>query len=429
MKKNKTLLILVVITVLAIVLAIIGKKAGWFGKEETFKVAVEEGKYRTIIQTVNANGKIQPETEVKLAPDVSGEIVELNVKEGDYVHEGKLLAKIKPDVYISARERASATVHSVKARMTQAQAQFIKAKLNYERNRKLYKQKAISEADFENAEATYKSAKADVDASRFSMMSSEASLKEAEENLIKTSIYAPMSGTVSKLNVEKGERVVGTSMMAGTEMMRIANLNKMEVLVEVNENDIIRVQKGDTAVVEVDAYLGDKFEGVVTEIANSASTSGVAVDQVTSFNVKVRLIRDSYKKLITDANPNPFRPGMSATLDIQTTRKEHVLSIPIQAVTTRTDTLGQMNSDQEEDMVTPNDEKTKEVVFVVEEPYALMKEVKTGIQDDNFIEVISGIVPKEKVVIAPYSVIAKKLQDSSRVEIVTKKALFKVSKK
>ena len=429
MKKNKTLLILVVITVLAIVIAIVGKKAGWFGKEEKFKVAVEEGKYRTIIQTVNANGKIQPETEVKLAPDVSGEIVELNVKEGDYVLKGKLLVKIKPDVYISARERASAAVHSANARLTQAEAQFLKAKLNFERNSKLYKQKTISEADFENAEATYKSAKADVDAARFSMMSAEASLKEAEENLIKTSIYAPMSGTISKLNVEKGERVVGTSMMAGTEMMRIADLSKMEVLVEVNENDVIRVQKGDTAIVEVDAYLGDKFKGMVTGIANSASTSGVAVDQVTSFNVKVRLVRDSYKKLITDVNPHPFRPGMSATVDIQTQRKQHVLSIPIQAVTTRTDTLAQKNADQGEDLVTPDDEKTKEVVFVVEEPYALMKEVKTGIQDDNFIEVISGIVPKNKVVIAPYSVIAKKLQDSSRVEIVAKKALFKVSKK
>ncbi len=426
MKKNKALYILLAVTLLAIILAAVGKKAGWFGKELTYKVAVEKGKYRTIIETVSANGKIQPETEVKLAPDVSGEIVELNVKEGDYVHAGDLLVRIKPDVYISARDRAAAAVHSAKARLAQAEAKFVQARQSYERSKKLYEQQTISEADFENAESTFKMAKADVDAARFSLLSAEASLKEAEENLIKTKIYAPMSGTVSKLNVEKGERVVGTSMMAGTEMLRIADLSTMEVLVEVNENDIIRVRTGDTAVVEVDAYLGDKFKGIVTEIANSATTSGISVDQVTSFNVKVRLLRDSYKHLITETNPNPFRPGMSATVDIQTDRKEHALSVPIQAVTTRIDTL---SSGEDEEVILTEEERIKEVVFVVEDEYALQREVETGIQDDNFIEIKSGITDQDDVVVAPYNVIAKKLRDSTRVEVVPKKELFKVKKK
>jgi HlyD family secretion protein len=426
MKGNKSIIIVLVITLLAVLLAVVGKKKGWFGKALTYKVAVEKGKYRTIIETVNANGKIQPATEVKLAPDVSGEIVELHVKEGDYVKAGKLLVKIKPDVYISARDRAMAAVHSAKARLAQAEAQFVQARLSYERNKKLYEQKTISQSDFEKAEASYKSAKADVDAARYSLLSAEASLKEAEENLIKTTIFAPIPGIVTRLNVEKGERVVGTSMMAGTELLRIADLSKMEALVEVNENDIIRVKKGDTAVVEVDAYLGDKFKGVVTEIANSASSTGVSVDQVTSFDVKILLLRDSYEHLITPTNPEPFRPGMSATVDIRTKRKEHVLSVPIQSVTTRKDTTGM---EEEEDMIVSADKEPREVVFVVEAPYALMREVETGIQDDNYIEILSGITDKDLVVVAPYSAIAKKLQDSSHVEIVTRKELFSSKEK
>jgi len=418
-------MIVMSLTVLAIIVAVIGKKKGWFGKELTYKVAVEKGKYRTIIETVNANGKIQPATEVKLAPDVSGEIVELNVKEGEFVKAGKLLVKIKPDVYISARDRAMAAVHSAKARQAQAEAQFVQARLSYERNKKLFEQKTISQADFEKAEAAYKSAKADVDAAKYSLLSAQASLKEAEENLIKTNIFAPILGIVTRLNVEKGERVVGTSMMAGTEMLRIADLSKMEALVEVNENDIIRVKKGDTAIVEVDAYLGDKFRGVVTEIANSASSTGVSVDQVTSFDVKILLLRESYEHRITEINPEPFRPGMSATVDIRTKRKEHVLSVPIQAVTTRKDTTGT----EEEEIADAGDKEPKEVVFVVEEPLALMREVKTGIQDDNYIEIVTGITPEDLVVVAPYSAIAKKLQDSSHVEVVPRKELFSTGKK
>lgn len=425
MKNKKLFRIVIIITVAVIILAFIGKRVGWFGKEETYQVATEKGKKRTIIETTTANGKIQPETEVKLSPDVSGEIVELYVKEGEYVEKGKLLLKIKPDTYISMRDRAEASLNSAKARLAQVEAQYIQSELSYKRNKQLWEQKTISKAEFENAEATFKMAKADVEAARFTVKSGEASLKETEENLIKTSVYAPMPGTISRLNVEKGERVVGTEMMSGTELMRIADLNRMEVIVEVNENDIIRIITGDTAIVEVDAYMDDKFNGIVTEIANSATTTGISVDQVTSFDVKILLLKESYQHLITETNPTPFRPGMSATVDIQTETKWDILSVPIQAVTTRADTTEQTYDEEESSF---DDEELKQVVFVVNENMALSKEVKTGIQDNNYIEILSGITEEDEVVIAPYSAISKKLNDSSLVEVVTKKELFKEKK-
>lgn len=425
MKNKKLFRIIIIITVAVIILAFIGKRVGWFGKEETFEVTTEKGKKRTIIETTTANGKIQPETEVKLSPDVSGEIVELYVKEGEYVEKGKLLLKIKPDTYISMRDRAEASLNSAKARLAQVEAQYIQSELSYKRNKQLWEQKTISKAEFENAEATFKMAKADVEAARFTVKSGEASLKETEENLIKTSVYAPMSGTISRLNVEKGERVVGTEMMSGTELMRIADLNRMEVIVEVNENDIIRVITGDTAIVEVDAYMDDKFNGIVTEIANSATTTGISVDQVTSFDVKILLLKESYQHHITETNPTPFRPGMSATVDIQTETKWDILSVPIQAVTTRADTTEQTYDEEESGF---DDEELKQVVFVVNENMALSKEVETGIQDNNYIEILSGITEEDEVVIAPYSAISKKLNDSSLVEVVTKEELFKEKK-
>ncbi len=425
MKNKKLFRIVIIITVAVIILAFIGKRVGWFGKEETFEVTTEKGKKRTIIETTTANGKIQPETEVKLSPDVSGEIVELYVKEGEDVEKGKLLLKIKPDTYISMRDRAEASLNSAKARLAQVEAQYIQSELSYKRNKQLWEQKTISKAEFENAEATFKMTKADVEAARYTVKSGEASLKETEENLIKTSVYAPMSGTISRLNVEKGERVVGTEMMSGTELMRIADLNRMEVIVEVNENDIIRVLTGDTAIVEVDAYMDDKFNGIVTEIANSATTTGISVDQVTSFDVKILLLEESYQHLITGTNPTPFRPGMSATVDIQTETKWDILSVPIQAVTTRADTTEQTYDEEESSF---DDEELKQVVFVVNENMALSKEVETGIQDNNYIEILSGITEEDEVVIAPYSAISKKLNDSSLVEVVTKEELFKEKK-
>jgi HlyD family secretion protein len=419
MKINKTLRIVIVITILVVILAVIGKKAGWFGKAEIFEVAVEKGEKRTIVETITANGKIQPETEVKISPDVSGEIVYLFVKEGEYVEEGKLLLKIKPDIYISMRNRVRASLNSAKARLAQVEAQYIQSNLSYERNKKLWEQQTISESDYESAEASYKMAKADLSAAKYSVKSSEASLKEAEENLSKTSIYAPMAGTISTLLIEKGERVVGTEMMSGTELMRIADLNRMEVIVEVNENDIIRVLTGDTAIVEVDAYMDQEFKGLVTEIANSATTSGMAIDQVTSFNVKILLLRESYQNLL-DETPNPFRPGMSATVDIQTETKNDILTIPIQAVTTRLDTIGQ----GQDDLVVA-DKDPDVVVFKVIDDYVMSQIVETGIQDNNYIEILSGLSLEDDVVIAPYNAISRKLADSSLIEIVAKKELFK----
>jgi len=419
MKMNKTLRIVLVITVLVVVLAVVGKKAGWFGKAETFEVAVEKVEKRTIVETITANGKIQPETEVKISPDVSGEIVDLFVKEGEFVDEGKLLLKIKPDIYVSMRNRVRASLNSAKARLSQVEAQYVQRKLSYERNKKLWEQETISESDYETAEATYKMAEADLNAAKYTVKSSEASLKEAEENLRKTSIYAPMSGTISTLLVEKGERVVGTEMMSGTEMMRVADLTRMEVIVEVNENDIIRVQTGDTAIVEVDAYMDQDFKGLVTEIANSATTTGISTDQVTSFNVKILLLQESYQNLL-DENPNPFRPGMSATVDIRTETKYDILTIPVQAVTTRLDTIGQ----EQNDLVVA-DKDPDVVVFKVIDDYVMSQIVETGIQDNNFIEITSGLSLEDVVVTAPYNSISRKLADSSLIEIVSKKELFK----
>lgn len=419
MKMNKTLRIVLVITVLVVILAVIGKKAGWFGKAETFEVAVEKGEKRTIVETITANGKIQPETEVKISPDVSGEIVDLFVKEGEYVEEGKLLLKIKPDIYVSMRNRVRASLNSAKARLSQVEAQYVQSKLSYDRNKKLWEQETISESDYESAEASYKMAEADLNAAKYSVKSAEASLKEAEENLRKTSIYAPMAGTISTLLIEKGERVVGTEMMSGTELMRVADLSRMEVIVEVNENDIIRVLTGDTAIVEVDAYMDQDFKGLVTEIANSATTSGMATDQVTSFNVKILLLRESYQNLL-EKTPNPFRPGMSATVDIQTETKYDIFTIPIQAVTTRLDTIGQEQSD-----LVIADKDPDVVVFKVIDDYVMSQIVETGIQDNNYIEILSGLSLEDDVVIAPYNAISRKLADSSLIEIVTKKELFK----
>jgi HlyD family secretion protein len=298
MKTNKILKILIPIAIVMIIVAVIGKKQGWFGKALTIKVAVENAEKRTIIETITANGKIQPEKEVKISPDVSGEIVELTIKEGDQVVQGQLLLRIKPDIYISQRDQSMAAISSARARLAQAEAQYTQAELSYKRSKQLFGEQTISKSDFEQAEASYTVAKSEVDAAKYSVVSAQAYLKEANENLIKTSIYAPMSGTVSMLLVELGERVAGTNLMAGTEMLRVADLSRMEAQVEVNENDIVKVSLGDTALIEVDAYLDKKFKGIVTEIANSAKTTGVSADQVTNFDVKILVLPDSYQSLV-----------------------------------------------------------------------------------------------------------------------------------
>lgn len=418
MKNNKILKILLPIVVVLIIFAVIGKKAGWFGKALTVKVAVENAEKRTIVETITANGKIQPEKEVKISPDVSGEIVELTVKEGDNVVKGQLLLRIKPDTYISQKDRSLAAISSARARLAQSEAQFTQAELAFKRSKQLYDEQTISKSEFEQAQATYTVAKSEVDAGKFTVVSTEASLKEANENLTKTSIYAPMSGTVSMLLVELGERVAGTNLMAGTELLRVADLARMEARVQVNENDIPRVKLGDTALIEVDAYLDQKFKGIVTEIANSAKTTGVSADQVTNFDVKILVLPQSYQKLVDAGDKNPFRPGMSATVDIRTQSKPDILTVPIQSVTTRTDTTKIAG--------TPSQKDIRTIVFVTDGKYALAKDVKTGIQDNSYIEILSGVALNDRIVSAPFSAISKKLSDSTLIEVVKKEVLFKI---
>lgn len=441
MKSKKLLLYMAIAAVLLVLILIIGKSQGWFGKEGMVRVATEKGARRDIVEIITANGKIQPETEVSISPDVSGEIVDLVVKEGDEVNKGQYLLKIKPEAYIMARNRAEASLNNARARLKQAEAQLEMASLDYKRNSQLFEQSAISEAEFEQSLTTYNTALAEKEAAEFSVESAQASLNEAEESLEKTSIFAPMSGTISRLEVELGERVVGTSMMSGTPLLSIADLNMMEVEVEVNENDIVRVSHGDTALIEVDAYPDTRFKGVVSEIPVSANTTGVTTDQVTNFNVKIRLLHDSYKDKISEKNPYPLRPGMSATADIQTNRKSGVYSIPIQAVTTRVDTAGSV-ADQEEIMTgeissdgsmsssretltagEPADEPIV-VVFTVSGGKAHLKKVETGIQDNTYIEIIGGLEPEDEVVIAPYSAISRQLKDDMTVEVVTQEELY-----
>jgi len=417
MKNNKILKILLLVAAALIIFAIVGKKAGWFGKPATLKVAVEKAAVKSIVESVTANGKVQPEKEVKISPDVSGEIVELPVKEGDFVEKGTLLFKIKPETYISARERAQASVNSSKAMLSQAEAQLIQAELSYKRNKQLWEEKTISQSDFEQAEAQYKIAKASQENAAFSVKSAEASLKEANEELIKTTVYAPMTGTISSLSVEQGERVVGANMMSGTEILRIADLNRMEVNVDVNENDIVRVKLGDTALVQVDAYLDRPFKGLVTEIANSAESTVTSTDQVTNFKVKILILQDSYKDLINEKNPSPFRPGMSASVDIRTMKKDSILTVPIQAVTTRSDTTKPAGSD------------IRTLVFISDGTHALARDVKTGIQNNTDIEITEGLKKGDEVISQPFSAISKKLADSALIEVVPKESLFNTQKK
>jgi len=439
MKKKNMLKYLLGILAILIVFAIIGKKAGWFGKPETIEVSVEKPLKRTITESITANGKIQPEVEVKISPEVSGEIIELPIKEGDHVDNGALLCRIKPDTYISYKDRAIAAVNSSKARLAQTQSQQLQSELAYKRSKQLFDQKAISESDFEIAKSNFEVAQSSVNGALFDIESAQASLKEAEENLRKTNIYAPMSGTISKLSVELGERVVGTAQFTGTEILRIADLGRMETRVDVNENDIVRAKMNDTAFIEVDAYLDRKFKGIVTQIANTASVQGASTDQVTSFEVRIRLLEESYKDLISSKSPSPFRPGMSTTVDIRTQTKYNILSVPIQAVTTRSDSLNnnatvgfsEVNPDQQanQNKVTAKPSELKEIVFIAKGDSAKMVVVKTGIQDNLYIEIKEGLTGNEDIISAPFSAISRKLKDGKLVKKVAKDKLFKEESK
>jgi len=335
-----------------------------------------------------------------------------------------LLCKIRPDIYESYLDRASAALNTSKANLSNAEARFIQTEQAYDRNSKLIKDKIISEADFEVIKSNYLSAKADVQAAKFNVKSAEASVKEAKDNLFKTTVFSPVDGTVSKLNVELGERVLGTSQMTGTEIMRIANLNSMEVSVDVNENDINRLSIGDTATVEVDAFLDQSFKGVVTEIANSASVVGASADQVTNFPVKIRILSESYSKLNSkDKNlASPLRPGLSATVEIQTEKTVNILTVPIQSVTTREDSVDDKNTSTT--AVTAGASSMKEFVFVIENNKVIKLPVKTGIQDDMYIEIKEGLKEGQEVVVAPYLAISKMLKDGMQIEIVSKEDLY-----
>ena len=437
----------------AILLAVIIFKA--FKGEEPTEVTTEKAMKRNIIESVSANGKIQPEAELKITSDVSGEVVEMLVKEGDQVKKGDLLCRIKPDIYESNLERVNASVNSSKANVKTAMAQLVQAQANlaqseaaYARNKKLFDQNVISQQEIDVSKAAFESAKANVDgmmetikASDYNVKSVEASLKEANTNLDKTYIYAPVDGTVSKLNVEKGERVVGVQGLQGTEILRLANLNEMEASVEVNENDIIRIHKNDTAYIEVDAYIGKKFKGIVTEVANSANTTGMSIDQVTNFVVKIRMLRESYMDLVTTENPAPFRPGMSASVEIQTMRAANIITIPIQGVTTRssdtTKTKENFGDDEEEDIVVKDEkeakfeakkEEIKECVFLNRNGVAKMVYVTIGIQDNDFIEIKSGINVGDEIISGPYGAVSKILKDGKKIKVVDKDKLFSEKK-
>lgn len=431
MNQKKLLPIAIVLLVLIVVFLVVGKKAGWIGQEYAVSVSTQKVASKTITEFITANGKIQPKTEVKISPDVSGEIIELYVEEGDQVKAGDPLCVIKPDMYISALNRAEATLNSSHARQAQAEAQLIERELAFKRAKQLFETSTIPLSEFEAAEAAYKVAQAEVRAAEFSVKSAEASVAEAKEQLTKTRIYAPIAGTISALNVEKGERVVGTSILTGTEMMVVADLNKMEVQAEVNENDIVKVSLNDTAFIEVDAYLNRKFKGLVTEIANSAKVSGTSTDQVTNFDVKVLILHESYADLIDSAAHKiyPFRPGMSATVDILTNTRENVISVPIAAVTTRA--LNEKKEKEQSATVqtgTAKAETRTEVVFVHENGRAWQKPVKTGIQDNVSIEITEGLAEGDEVITAPYNAISKTLTDSMAVKVVTEEELFEGAK-
>ncbi len=439
-KKKRTWIIIIVVVLVILIIFAVNKGNTGSG----LAVTVEEVKTGSIIETVSANGKIQPAQDVMISPYISGEVVELYVKEGDEVETGDLLVKIDPEIYISAFERAEANLSSQqanlansKARLAQAEAQFTNARVSYERNKSLWEQNVIAQSEYDASKANYEVARAEVDAAaqtvasaEFAIRSAQATLREARDNLQKTTVAAPNSGTVSKLNVEKGERVTGASQFsAGTEIMRIANLQNMEVNVEVNENDIVRVSLFDTCTIEVDAYLNKEFLGVVTEIATSANTVGVSAEQVTNFDVKIMVLPESYADLVPGDDPtySPLRPGMSATVEIQTEYAKDVLIIPIGAVTTRTDTVapaetpeastGEGNAGDEKEFV--------EVVFLNDNGVARMQEVEIGIQDNTNIEVRGGLEAGQQVVTGPYSLVSKILKDGDELKITKREDLFK----
>lgn len=443
---GKTTKYITIILSVLVVLLIVGKATGIIGKSDKTLVATEKAAVRDINETVSASGKIKPHVEVKISPEVSGEVVELPIKEGDVVKKGQLLCKIRPDILKSGYDRAVASYNSQKASvgnsvqmLKQAEATYNNQAAIYKRSKELYDNKVLTASEFDNATASYVGAKAALEAakqnvigSKYGLAQSSASVKEANDNLVKTTIYSPVDGVVSKLSIEKGERVLGTAQFAGTEIMTISDLSQMDVNVDVNENDINRIVVGDSSKIEVDAFLGKKFTGVVTEIGSSANVVGTNADQVTNFTVKVRIDPNSYGDLLKKSgnNPSPFRPGLTATVDIKTNHTR-ALAVPIQAVTTRDDkkTVDGPKKDDDATVVkSASSAPSKEYVFIYNAGKVKQVEVTTGIQDDMYIQVLTGLKTGDEVVSAPYPAISKTLKDGALVEKVDKAKLFTTDK-
>lgn len=415
--KKKTLIWIIVVVIVLLAVLIGGKKAGWFGKSGNFKeVEITNITLIDIIETVAATGKIQPEVEIKLSSEVSGEIIELPIIEGQQVKKGDLLVSINPDLVQAQVDQSQAGLQNVKAQLTQAEANLNNLQLNYDRNKALYEKGVISKSDWERTYTEYEVAKANVKSMYYNVQSAQSSVKQSRDNLSRTSIFAPRDGTVSKLSVELGERVVGTAQMAGTEIVRVANLNNMEVEVDVNETDIVKVNVGDSTIVEVDAYLKREFKGVVTEIANTAENT-LSVDQVTNFKVKVRILPESYKDLTKNKPENfsPFRPGMTATVDIITNKKENIIGVPISSIVIKTDTSSTTNNKVIKETLSEKTEKF-ECVFVKEGDVAKLRVITTGIQDDSNIEITSGLEENDEVITGPYNTVTKTLKSGDKIE-------------
>lgn len=424
--KKKTVYYMLGGAILLIIVLLVLSKAGILGNKEKGKeIEVAQVDSMTIIETVSATGKIQPEIEVKISSEVSGEIIDLPVKEGQVVKKGDLLVRINPDLYTSGLNRSVASLSGTKAGLSQADAQFKEAKANYERNKTLFEKGIISKSDWDKAVSSYEVAQATKQSAYYNVQSASATVNEARDNLGRTTIYSPADGTISSLGVELGERVLGTQQMTGTELLRVANLNNMEVEVDVNENDIVKINVGDSAKVEVDAYLKKEFRGIVTSISNSASTA-LTADQVTNFKVKVRILKESYADLLEGkpANFSPFRPGMTATVDIITKRKENVLSVPISSVVVKSDTSAtakpvvvKSKDDQNNNQKASKSDKKFECVFVKEGDKAKLRVIKTGIQDDTNIEVSSGLKKGDVVIVGPYATVTKDLNSGDLVYV------------
>ena len=420
---KKTTYILVGVAVLVIVALVSLSKMGLLGSKELIaEVELAKANEITIIETVSATGKIQPEIEVKISSEVSGEIIALPIKEGQVVKKGDLLVKINPDLYTSGYNRTVASLSQTKAGLSQADASFNEAKASYDRNKTLFDKGIISKSEWDKAVSAYESAKANKQSAYYNVRSASATVSEAKDNLGRTTIYAPADGTISMLNVELGERVLGTQQMAGTELLRVANLNNMEVEVDVNENDIVKINVGDSAKVEVDAYMKKQFKGLVTSISNSASTT-LTADQVTNFKVKVRILKESYQDLVLGkpASYSPFRPGMTATVDIITKRKEKVIGVPISAVVIKTDTTPVkkivVEDEAADQTIKSKSDKKMECVFVKKGSKAVIKVIKTGIQDDTNIEVIQGLAKGDEIIVGPYTTVSKDLNSGDKISV------------